>query len=101
MSFPIEFKKCPVCHSQETVCRLACDGESSIAKDAFVSLDKTFTPIQDVTRLLGPVVKGILCHFDVCSKCGMRYCTRAEITSVPVNVQHSSGNVIRNLQPPR
>lgn len=86
MPFPIEFEECPSCRSKDTVCRLACADETSIPKGVFVSMEKVFTPIQDVTKLLGPLVKGILCHFDVCAKCGTRYCTRAEIANLPVNI---------------
>lgn len=92
MSFPIEFKECPICHSKETVCRLACADEPSIPKDVFVSLDKTFTPIQDVSKVVSPLIRGILVHYDVCANCGTRYCTRAEIISAPVSVQPRPGS---------
>lgn len=86
MPFPKDFNDCPVCHTGETICRLACDGEPSIPKGTFVSLEKVFTPIQDVAKLIGPLVKGIMCHYDVCANCGTKYCTRAEIISVPATV---------------
>lgn len=97
MSFPIEFEKCPVCHSKDTICRLACTDEPSIPKSTFVSLDKVFTPIQDMNKITTPTIKGILIHFDICAKCGTRYCTRAEITSPPVTIQHRSGSTIKGL----
>jgi len=92
---PIEFEKCPVCSSKQTVSRLACANEPSIAPGTFVSLDKLVTPIQDVNKIATPIVKAIVTHFDVCAACGTRYCTRAEIMSIPVEIQHRSGNVIR------
>ena len=87
MSFPIEFTKCPSCGCKDTVCRLACSDEPSVPKDIFVSLEKVFTPLQQPTQMLSPIAKGILCHYDVCGKCGHRFCTRAEITSLPVDIQ--------------
>jgi len=101
MYFPIEFPRCPVCHCADTVCRLACTDEPSIPKGTFVSLDKVFTPIQDLNKITTPTVKGLLTHFDICARCGTRYCTKAEITSVPVTIQYRSGSPIKGLGPPR
>lgn len=98
---PLEFKQCPVCHSNKTVSQLACASEPSIPEGTFTSLEKVFTPIQDVSKLLGAIVRGVLCHFDVCNRCGTRYCTKAEIVSTPVMVQHRSGDVIKTVRPPR
>lgn len=89
MLFLKEFSKCPICYSKETVCRLACADEPSIQKDVFVSLDKVFTPIQDISKVVSPLVRGILVHYDVCANCGTRYCTRAEVVSAPVSVQQA------------
>jgi len=91
MEFPIEFNECPICHCQETVCREACADEPSVPNDVFVSLEKVFTPIQQPGQLLGLLVKGIMTHFDICAKCGTRYCTKAEIVSMPLTVQQASG----------
>ena len=99
--FPVIFSECPICHSKDTVCRLACADESSIPKGTFVSLDKLFTPIQDINRIATSMIKGILSHFDICAECGTRYCTKAEITSAPVTIQHHSGSVIKGLGAPR
>jgi len=101
MPFPIEFDKCPACHHKHTVCRLACADEPSIPKGTFVSLDKVFTPIQDLNRITTPTVKGILTHFDICARCGTRFCTKAEIVSAPVTIEHRSGSAIKGLGAPR
>ena len=101
MPFPIEFNKCPNCSCTETVTRLACADEPSIPKGTFVSLEKLFTPIQDINKILAPMIKGILSHFDICSKCGTRYCTKAEIITAPVTIQHRSGSVIKGLGQPK
>jgi hypothetical protein len=91
MPLPIEFPVCPICHSKETVARLACANEPSIPKGVFVSLEKVFTPIQDINKIAIPIIKEILVHYDVCVHCGTRYCTRAEIISVPVAAGPQSG----------
>lgn len=95
MPFPIEFEKCPICHSQDTICRLACADEPSIPKDTFVSLEKVITPIQQPTQMLALFIKSIVCHYDVCGKCGLRYCTKAEKMNVPVQVQPAPGGPAR------
>lgn len=100
MPLPIEFEKCPVCHSKDTICRLVCADEPSIPKGTFVSLEKLFTPIQDINRIVAPMIKGILVHFDICAKCGHRYCTKAEITSAPVQIQHRSGSALKGIGKP-
>lgn len=101
MPFPIEFEKCPTCYSKDTICRLACTDEPSIPKGAFVSLEKVFTPIQDVNKITTPIIKGILTHYDICARCGTRYCTRAEITLAPVTKQYRSGLLIKGIGEPR
>ena len=95
MEFPIEFVKCPNCGCKDTVCRLACADEPSIPKDTFVSLEKVISPFQQSSSIIGPFIKAIVCHYDVCAKCGLRYCTRAEIANVPVQVQQAAGNQLR------
>jgi len=101
MEFPIEFPKCPSCGSKDTICRQACQNEPSIPSDTFVSLDKMVTPIQDPNKISLPQVKAILTEYDVCAKCGTRYCVKASIISVPVNVQPRSGQQIRGFGPAR
>ena len=101
MEFPKEFPRCPACHYGDTVCRLACADDPSIPKGTFVSLDKVFTPIQDLNRITTPTVKGILLHFDICARCGTRFCTKAEIISAPVTIEHRSGSAIKGLGAPR
>ena len=86
MEFPVEYKECPVCKCQDTICRKAHDLEGNFPKDKFLSLEQTMTALQDPTRLATPTIKVVLAHYDVCAKCGIRRCTRAEITSMPVQV---------------
>lgn len=96
-TFPIEFKECPTCGCQETVARLACAGVPFIPEGVFVSLQKAFVPIQDVQKITTPMAKGVVSHYDVCARCGTSYCTRAEIISAPVTVQHRSGATTRGF----
>lgn len=101
MEFPVSFERCPVCHHGETVCRQACKDEPSIPKDTFVSMEKVVTPIQDPNKISLPQVKCLMTHYDVCARCGTRYCTMAEIKFLPVTVQHQSGNALRHMGPVR
>ncbi len=101
MEFPIMFEKCPNCKSSDTVCRLACKDEPSIPAGTFVSLDKIATPIQDPNKISLPQVKAILTEYDVCAKCGTRYCVKASIISVAVTGQHHSGQQVRGFGPAR
>ncbi len=101
MEFPIEIAKCPKCGCKDTVSRLACADEPSIPKGTFTSLEKKVVPIQDLNKITTPTVKTILSHFDVCPKCGTYYCTKAEITSLPVTIQKQPGQPLRGYLPPR
>lgn len=101
MPFPIEFTECPVCHCKDTVCRLVSADEPSIPKGAFVSFEKVFTAIQDLNKITTPTIRGVLNHYDICAKCGTRYCTKSEIITMPVQVQYRSGEKIRGIGPAR
>lgn len=98
MPFPIEFPKCPSCGSKHTISRLACADEPSITKGTFTSLERYFTAFQDISKVMGLMIKGILCHYDVCATCGLRYCTRAEITSIPATTAYQPGSLDRNIR---
>lgn len=91
MPLPFEFE-CPVCHSKETIAKVACADEPSIPQGTFVALEHMATPIQHPSSLLGPFIKAIICHYDICANCGTRYCTKAEKGQIPVTVQQSPHN---------
>ena len=99
MEFPIEFKKCPNCGSSDTVCRQACENESSIPKDTFVSLEKRITPIQDFTKISLPTITVLVRHYDTCAECGLDRCTRVEKTTMPADALMRMMGM--NPQPPR
>jgi hypothetical protein len=84
---PIQFTKCPICHSKETISQIGCSDEPSVTKGTFTALEKVVTPIQQPTSMLAPLIRAIVVSYDVCAKCGHRYCTRAEKMNVPVQVQ--------------
>ena len=96
--------KCPSCGCRDTVCRLGATEEQKrevLPKDAFVSLEKVMVPLFNPQNPPIAGAKGILCHYDVCAKCGTRYCTRAE--KIPVNIKFGmpgKGN-LGNLGDPR
>ena len=99
MPFPIEFSRCPHCHSKDTVCRLACADEPSIPKDVFVSLEKRITPIQDFSKISTPTTKVLIRHYDTCARCGIDYCTKVEKTTMPTDALMKMMGI--NIQPPR
>lgn len=83
-TFPMLFPKCRECGSRDTVGAIGLAGEPSYPEDTFGSIEKIFVPLQDITKLSIPSVRGILVHFDVCARCGTRRCTKAEVLSVPI-----------------
>ena len=93
---PKTFGKCPICGEEKTVAREAMKDEPSAAKGIYVSLRKEFAPILSASMLSSPMIKGILSHFDVCFKCGIEYCTKAEIASFPANTMPPIGGKAKN-----
>lgn len=79
LKFPFEFKECPVCRCPDTVCRMVGEEmkkKGKIPKEAFFSMEKTITPL--ATSALQVASPALLSHYDVCAKCGIRYCTRVD-----------------------
>lgn len=93
--FRLDFARCPACGSGETACRLGCEGEKGIPEDAFVSLEKVISPLIDHRKAIGLTVPALIAHYDVCAKCGTRYCTRVEKQNIPIQFQPVPGS-----QPP-
>lgn len=88
----ITWDKCSLCGCPDTVARKFVTEEVRKKAgwgDAFVSLEKVVTPL--FNPMSPPVIaaNSILSHYDVCAKCGFRYCTKAEIVSVPVTYEAS------------
>jgi len=93
-----DFPNCPQCGSEETVSQLACaplKETGKIDKEAFTVLRQNIVPIEQ-PMFAGVVVQCIVTLFDVCAKCGLERCTRAQIILAPVQVQgmptHPGGN---------
>ena len=84
--FPIEIKQCPICHCKDTLCRLGCADEPTIPKGTFVSMEKKVTPIQDATRLSSLTIRVLMRHYDTCANCGLDYCVKVEIQSMPAEL---------------
>jgi len=82
--FSITFDKCPICKSKGTVGELALKDEN-LPEGTFISLEKVVTPVHDVGRITTPMIKCLVIHYDICAKCGMRYCTRVEMINAPVS----------------
>lgn len=88
---PIEFKECPICRLLAAILqdeKLRCSNtvgqleteemkeKGQIPKNAFMSLEKVIVPL--IQSPLAAVIPVLLCHYDVCAKCGTRYCTRVD-----------------------
>jgi len=82
--FPILITRCPSCGCKDTICRLACEHETTIDPNTFVSLEKVATPLVTSNQITTPTVKAIMSHYDNCAKCGFRYSTKSEIVVLPV-----------------
>jgi len=79
--FPIEFNKCPICGCPDTVCRLAYKQEivdKGRGPEAFASSEKRPVPLMD-PRSAALAIPMLIEHLDTCARCGLRYCTKAEI----------------------
>lgn len=87
--FPIIFEKCPNCGCTETTCRLAYKEEvvdKGKGPEAFASSEKRPIPLLD-PRSSVLTVPTLVEHYDACAKCGLRYCTKAEIVNAGIRMQ--------------
>lgn len=86
--FPIEFKKCPNCGSTETVAELAvqeAEKTKGVRRETpFASLEKVIIPLANPGKTAKLTLPMVVCHYDVCANCGLRYCTKAEIIDAPI-----------------
>ncbi len=85
IKFPIEFTKCPNCGCPDTTCRLAYKQEvvdKEKGPDVFVSSVRLAIPLGD-PRSAMLTLPELLEHHDTCARCGLPYCTKAEITREP------------------
>lgn len=91
--FPMEFNKCPICGCPDTISRLAYKQEvvdKGKGPEAFASSEKRPIPLIDPQKatLSVPV---LLEHYDTCARCGMRYCTKAEVITMGVGAFQQPG----------
>ena len=91
--FPIEFKECPNCGCTDTVCRLAYKEEvvdKGKGPDVFASAEKKPMPLisPQIAVFTAPI---LVEHFDTCARCGLRYCTKAEIAQGKIEIRPGKG----------
>ena len=95
IKFPIEFKKCPNCGCPDTTYRLAYKQEivdKGKGPEMFASSEKKAVPLID-PRSATLTVPMLLEHYDTCAKCGLRYCTKSEISIGKIGVIPPGGNL--------
>lgn len=83
-----EFKECWNCHCTETLTQKATKDlkeDGRVPKEAFTSLSKQVVPLTDPRGALS--VETLLIHYDICAKCGMTRCTRAEVVTGMVQMR--------------
>jgi hypothetical protein len=89
LSLPLDYERCPNCRSRETVAKIISSKETNLPEGTFFSLEQVATSLQDPRTVTLPTLRVILSHYDVCKKCGTRYCTRVEIKQLPVAGQQN------------
>lgn len=79
--FPMEFA-CYNCGSKERITQIAYDEELPEGEESkFARLESSVIPLRQATGLTVPT---LLIHWDICAKCGTRYCAKAEKVNAPV-----------------
>ena len=80
----------PSCNQNKvTVSQLGCEDakkRGKVEQDAFTRLGMDVVPIEQ-PAIAGVMVQAIASSWDICSICGTRYYTRAELLQVPVQGQ--------------
>jgi hypothetical protein len=78
-----DFPKCPVCHCKETVTQKALEmANVEVPTGNVPKLATEMLPLEQ-PLLAGVLVKVLVAFYDVCLKCGTRYCVHAEIIKAP------------------
>ena len=96
--FPIEFKECPHCHYNKTLTKLAWEEEvaegrvGETSKDMFVACRREGVPLIDPKRGIALSAHILTLAYDRCAKCGLEYCTKAEIVTAPVQMGRPPGD---------
>ena len=83
---PLDFKKCPICGCTVTVSSLAIEPlkvSGKVKREVFVHCRTDAVPLYEPTLAIGSVPT-LIRHFDTCARCGMEYCTRAEVVDAPI-----------------
>ena len=77
--------KCPICGEARTVYREAWK-EEHLPENIFPSMEKIVNVLMGPGGPLGLYAPAVLAHYDICSRCGMRYCTRVEKIQAPITL---------------
>lgn len=82
-NFIKDFKECPICYHKETCARLGTEGIIEVPEG------QTFSFCQEIIFLKQPhlavaSVPALVAYYDICAKCGTRYCVRVEKRDLPV-----------------
>ena len=86
MSYLFTVKKfpCPKCGDTGTIAELAT--ESDLPVDAVPAMSYEVTFLKQPT-LAGVSVPALIAYYDLCTKCGTKYCKRVEKRNIPVTGQ--------------
>ena len=93
MEIIASFPKCPKCGSEETVAKKGFTemvAKGRIAKDAFLCIrtdQPLVPPIQQSKVMALLTVDCIQLHWDLCLQCGQERCTRADLVTLPLQLQ--------------
>ena len=98
-NFILSFASCPSCGSEERISSLTSQeyiDKGEMSKDAVVALERVMIVLKDPRKavLTAPT---LLLLYDICAKCGARYCIKAEKTDLPIKF---TGKGLAGMNPP-
>lgn len=85
LKLPITFPSCPNCGCGKKISSLAVQGGQKGDIPAFSFLKRDPLPLEDPRKAV-LTVRTLVTYYDICAKCGMEYCTKAEIVNVEIRV---------------
>ena len=80
--FPMTFNRCPSCRCAQTITQLAWAEEAEkgkVVKDTPVAAEHKMIPLMDQKKPPLLTVGLLSLQTDYCAKCGLSYCTKAEV----------------------
>lgn len=88
--FRKDFKECPICYHKETCAKLGSEGVIEVPEGQVVSFSQEVIFLKQ-PQLAVASVPALVAHYDVCAKCGHRYCVRVERRDLPVQHKPAPG----------